>query len=159
MVLGKIISRSSLRYLEIPWGFTKPGLVITCLWNVCSQILKGCLPGSLALSRSHLVVVRTWCLHAKLLRHVWLFAIPWTVAPSGSSVHWILQARILEWVAMPSSGGIFLTQGSNMCLFCLLHWQAGSLPLAPPEECQVDQRSSPVMVSKKGPGKVGNHRD
>ena len=28
--------------------------------------------------------------------------------------------------------GIFPTQGSNPCLFCLLHWQAGSLPLAPP---------------------------
>ena len=26
--------------------------------------------------------------------------------------------------------GIFLTQGSNPPLFCLLHWQAGSLPLA-----------------------------
>ena len=25
--------------------------------------------------------------------------------PPGSSVHWILQARILEWIAMPSSGG------------------------------------------------------
>ena len=23
--------------------------------------------------------------------------------------------------------GIFLTQGSNLCLLCLLHWQAGSL--------------------------------
>ena len=28
--------------------------------------------------------------------------------------------------------GIFLTQGSNLCLLRLLHWQAGSLPLAPP---------------------------
>ena len=28
--------------------------------------------------------------------------------------------------------GIFPTQGSNPHLFCLLHWQAGSLPLAPP---------------------------
>ena len=28
--------------------------------------------------------------------------------------------------------GIFLTQGLNPCLLCLLHWQAGSLPLAPP---------------------------
>ena len=27
--------------------------------------------------------------------------------------------------------GIFLTQGSNLHLLCLLHWQAGSLPLAP----------------------------
>ena len=28
--------------------------------------------------------------------------------------------------------GIFPTQGLNFCLFCLLHWQVGSLPLAPP---------------------------
>ena len=27
--------------------------------------------------------------------------------------------------------GIFLTQGSNPRLLCLLHWQVGSLPLAP----------------------------
>ena len=33
---------------------------------------------------------------------------------------------------MPSSKGIFPTQGSNQCLLPLLHWQAGSLPLAPP---------------------------
>ena len=30
--------------------------------------------------------------------------------------------------------GIFLTQGQNLCLFHLLHWQAGSLPLAPPKK-------------------------
>ena len=28
--------------------------------------------------------------------------------------------------------GIFPTQGSNPCLLCLLQWQAGSWPLAPP---------------------------
>ena len=28
--------------------------------------------------------------------------------------------------------GIFLTQGSNTCLLGLMHWQTGSLPLAPP---------------------------
>ena len=28
--------------------------------------------------------------------------------------------------------GIFSTQGLNPCLLHLLHWQAGSLPLAPP---------------------------
>ena len=28
--------------------------------------------------------------------------------------------------------GIFLTQGSNPHLLCLLHWQAACLPLAPP---------------------------
>ena len=36
-----------------------------------------------------------------------------------SSVHVILQARILDWVAIPSLG-IFLTQGSSLGL---QHWQ------------------------------------
>ena len=40
---------------------------------------------------------------------------PMDYSPPGSSVHGISQARILEWVAMPSSG-IFLTQGSNLGL-------------------------------------------
>ena len=46
----------------------------------------------------------------------------------------ILQARILEWVAMLSSKGIFPAQGSNLPLLHLLHWQAGSLPTKPPGE-------------------------
>ena len=37
-------------------------------------------------------------------------------SPPGSSVHGILQARILEWVAMSSSRGIFSTQGLNPSL-------------------------------------------
>ena len=49
----------------------------------------------------------------------------------GSPVHGILQARILQWVYHALLQGIFLTQGSNLYLLCLLHWQAGSLPLAP----------------------------
>ena len=36
---------------------------------------------------------------------MWLFVIPWTCRPPGSSVHRILQARILEWVAIPFSRG------------------------------------------------------
>ena len=47
----------------------------------------------------------------------------------GSSVHGILQARILEWVAVSLFQGIFLTQGSNLHLLCLLPWQVDSLPL------------------------------
>ena len=36
--------------------------------------------------------------------------------PPGSSVHGILQVRMLEWVAIPFSRGIFLIQGSNLGL-------------------------------------------
>ena len=43
------------------------------------------------------------CLRAQSLQLP--FATPQTVAPPGSSVHGILQARLLEWVAMPSSRG------------------------------------------------------
>ena len=57
----------------------------------------------------------------------------------GSSVHGILQASILEWVAMPSS--IFLTQGLNLCLLCLLYWQAGV------GSCSVLQRIFPTEGS------------
>ena len=45
--------------------------------------------------------------------------------PPDSSVHGISQARILEWVAIPFSRGIFLTQGSNPgllhCWWILYH--------------------------------------
>ena len=57
---------------------------------------------------------------------------PLDCSPPGSSAHGILQARILEWAAMPSSRGIFLTQGSNLHLWGLLHSQVGSLLLVPP---------------------------
>ena len=50
----------------------------------------------------------------------------------GTSVHGILQARILGWVAMHLLQVIVQIQGSNLRLFFLLHWQEGSLPLAPP---------------------------
>ena len=40
---------------------------------------------------------------AQPLSHVWHFATPWTVARQGASAHGILQARTLEWGAMPSS--------------------------------------------------------
>ena len=52
--------------------------------------------------------------------------------PPGSSVHEILQARILEWIAVPPFQGIFPAQGLNLCLLCLLHCEVGSLPQAPP---------------------------
>ena len=55
-----------------------------------------------------------------------------TGCPPGSSVHGILQARILEWVAFPVSRGFFPSRGSNLgflhsrqILYHLSHW--GSL--------------------------------
>ena len=51
---------------------------------------------------------------------------PMDCSPPGSSVHGILQARILEWVVMPSSRGSSQSRDWN-CIFCiaggfLTHW-------------------------------------
>ena len=49
----------------------------------------------------------------------------------GSPVHGIFQARILEWVAISYYRGSSQSWDQT-CLLYLLHWQVGSLPLAPP---------------------------
>ena len=64
------------------------------------------------------------CLVAQCIR---LFATPWILAHKAPLSMGILQAKILEWVAMLFSRGIFPTQEPNLCL---LHWQADSLPLS-----------------------------
>ena len=51
-----------------------------------------------------------------LLSHIWLFCDPTDCSPPGSSVHGILQGRILEWVCHFLLQGIFLTQRSNLGL-------------------------------------------
>ena len=60
------------------------------------------------------------CMHAKSLRSCLTLWDSMDHSPPGSSVHGILQARILEWVVMPSS------RGSSRC------GKVGPLPLAPP---------------------------
>ena len=77
-----------------------------------------------------LVVWVLACVHAKSLSRVWRFAAPWAAArqaplsirfsskDNGVGCHALLQE-------------IFLTQGSDPRLLCLLHWQAGSLALIP----------------------------
>ena len=89
------------------------------------------------------------------------YPMDWT----DCSVHGILQARILDWVAISSSRGSFLTQGLNPCL---LHWQVVSLRLSQSLCCSVMSNSllphdsSPPGFSVHGdsPGKntgVGYH--
>ena len=65
-----------------------------------------------------------------------------SVMSDSSQSHWLQPSRLLcPWNspgkntgvgchALPQ--GIFLTQGFNLGLLCVLHWQAGSLPLVPP---------------------------
>ena len=69
------------------------------------------------------------CMHAQLLQSYLTLHNPMNCSLPGSSVHGILRERILEWVARPSSSGIFPTQGSNpsllLCRRILYHWATG----------------------------------
>ena len=64
------------------------------------------------------------CVRVQSLQSCLTLCDPMDCSPPGSSVHEILQATILEWVADALQGNR-PTQGSNP------HWQVGSLPLAP----------------------------
>ena len=62
-----------------------------------------------------------------LVKNVWVCAKllqtlcdPVDCSLQGSTVHGLPQARILEWLVMPSSRGIFPTPGVNLGLLCLL---------------------------------------
>ena len=80
--------------------------------------------------RLHFTIHST-SLHAKLLQSCPALCNPMDYSPLGSSVHGILQARMLEQVAMSSSRGL-PDPGIESVSLSLLHWQVGSLPLAPP---------------------------
>ena len=70
--------------------------------------------------------------HAKLLQLCLILCDSMDCSPPGSSVHGLLQASMLEWVAMPSSRGSSdagIKLGSR--LLCL---QLGSLPIETPEK-------------------------
>ena len=69
------------------------------------------------------------CVHAKSLQSCPTLCDPIDYSSISSSVHGILQAKILECVAHVLLQGIFLIQGSNTHFLCLLHCPAGSLLL------------------------------
>ena len=90
----------SLRITEI----MEVGLPLFWLWTLCSQFLY-------AWTESHdpnleqRVCVCIYTLYAQMLQLCPILCDPMNWNLPGSSVHGILKARILEWVAMPSSMG------------------------------------------------------
>ena len=63
-------------------------------------------------------------------------------SPPGFSVHGILQARVLEWVAISFSRGSSPPRVKSLRLSHLLYWQVGSLslyhPVSPKEQNRVN---------------------
>ena len=57
---------------------------------------------------------------------------PMDCSPPGFCVYGDSSGKNTGMVCHALLQGIFLTQGSNPCLLCLLHWQVGPLSLVPP---------------------------
>ena len=81
-----------------------------------------------------LCVSRRMCLPAKSLQSCSTLCNPMDCSPPGSSVHADSPDKNTGVGYHALLQGIFPTQGSNLNLLCLLHWQDGSLPLVPPEK-------------------------
>ena len=69
----------------------------------CCLVAQSCL--TLCDNIHRLVLKQKLCMNAKLLQSCPTLCNPVDCSPQGSSVHRILQARILEWVATLSSDG------------------------------------------------------
>ena len=80
-----------------------------------------------------LLLVQQLCMHAQSLSHVWLFVTRWTVDHQAPPSMGFCRQEYWSGFQCPSPGDL-PDPGINPHLLCLLHWQAGSLPLAPPGE-------------------------
>ena len=103
--------------------------------KVC--MAKCCCPIKVEDVKMLIVLFRSFPWQAKSLQSYLTLCDPMDCSPSRSSVHGILQARILEWVAMPSFRGssqprdqihiFYVSCIGRVFVFCFL-------PLAPPRK-------------------------
>ena len=90
-------------------------------------------------------------------------ATPWTVALQVPLSMGFSGQEHRSGLSCPPLQGIFLTQGSNTCLSCLLHWQAGCLQLSHEgssseyiqREADTDGENKQVVTSGDGGGVGG----
>ena len=89
------------------------------------------MPGISCLIKHTTCVCVCVCARAKSLQSCPTLGDPLNHSLAGSSVHKILWARILEWVAMPSSRGSSPTRDGNPVSHISYISCIGSLPLVP----------------------------
>ena len=83
----------------------------------------------------YILLFQGMCVHARSLQSCLTLCSPMDCSPPGSSLHGILQARVLEWVAMPPSRGSSQLKDStpiSYVSYVSLYRQESSLPLASP---------------------------
>ena len=106
-------------------------LLLSLLWQCqCIPWATRCPLLAFESSQSHPVHACVCVCMLSRLSRVRLFVTPWAVAHQAPlSVGF---SRPEYWTGLLSPPpGILPTQGLNLCLLCLLHWQACSLPRVP----------------------------
>ena len=91
------------------------------------------------------------CVHAKLLQSCPTLCNSRDCSPPGSSVHGILQARILEWIAGPSSRASSWPRDWTCVSYIYLHRQVGSLSLALPGKPDLATKQHQTASGFAGP--------
>ena len=101
----------------------------------CHALLQGILENRSALQADSLPseslrYMLCKVMHTKSFQLNPTLCTPWTVDHQAPHP-WNSPGKNTEVCCHNFLQGIFLTQGSNPGLLCLLHWQVGSLPLVP----------------------------
>ena len=129
------LSKGSFLLLYILWVRNKVWwhISITVIYRVfiLTALKIPCLLIHLSLPtypHNHWFLIFSMCF-TKSLRSCATLGNPMDCSPPGFSVHGILQARILEWVAMPSSRGSSWPRDWTHVSY--VPWHVGSLPLEP----------------------------
>ena len=119
-----------MKGVELPYKLSKEAS-LGCYRNYLKEILDNCCQYlGMDIKKSRWKYSEAGMSAPSLQSCPYLFN-PTDCSPPGSSVHGVLQAKILEWVTILFSRGS--SQPRDRIHFsCLLNWQAHFLPLMPP---------------------------
>ena len=113
------------------WVFSALQLIRSSLWEASTPAQEAKWVEGVTTDRLLWEQVRAYMLSC--FSPIWLVATLWTVARQAPLSMGF--SRQVYWSGLPCPPpGDLPNSGSNPCLLCLLHWQAGSLPLMPPWE-------------------------
>ena len=126
----------------MPWWFTHPiqqwnsidfshsSFRLKCMQQLGTLYVPCVIPPTVRWGASAL-----WCQQITSILVVWSWAYVWSVASDSLQTHGLYSPRLLcpltlcvQSLARP----LFLTQGLDICLLHLPHWQADYLPTVPP---------------------------
>ena len=146
VLMKKSLNLSTSELLEFTWWYVNTSLAIGEVPNYAHTNTHG-----YQFSFS-CTVIPNW---GELRKYACMCSVTWVMSNlfdpmdcsrPGSSIHGLLQARILEWIVIPSSRISSRPRDRTPYFLHLLHWQVGSLPPAPPGKVKVKvTQSCPIL--------------